>query len=122
MESASLPPGYVRREIPVGGRPAHVYTRRPEPGKELAPAIVVVIPADSAPRPSRAELRRRFGLTPREAEVALMLAARRSNKEIASQLSIANKTAWRHTESVMSKLNTRSRRDVRNVLETMGRG
>lgn len=82
--------------------------------------MVVVIVAPSAPRrlADARLLERRFGLTPREAEVAVSLAARKSNKEIAAELCIAQRTAWRHTEQVLSKLGAGSRRDVRRVLES----
>jgi DNA-binding CsgD family transcriptional regulator len=117
MGSAPPPPGFVRREIPVAGSRAAAYTGvTARNGDHMATVVVVIAP----PAPTcldRGALQRRFGLTPREAEVALMLAARKSNKEIAAQLSIAQKTAWRHTERVLSKLNAGSRLDVRGVLE-----
>jgi DNA-binding CsgD family transcriptional regulator len=109
----------VRHEIPVAGTSAHVFARWVDEEGGTGTTVVVVLP-QAAASPDPDVLRREFGLTPRETEVALMLAARRSNKEIASQLSIAHKTAWRHTERVMSKLNTGSRREVRRVLESAG--
>jgi DNA-binding CsgD family transcriptional regulator len=124
MTSPSTPEGFVRREMPIGDVRANVYAGLSGRDGTRPAAIVVVIapPPSTAPTarsgaaPGRGELRRRFGLTPREAQVALLLAARRSNKEIAMQLSIAQKTAARHTESVMAKLNTNSRRDVARIL------
>lgn len=59
-------------------------------------------------------LRRRFGLSPRQAEVAILLVARKTNAEIASELGISAHTARRHTEQVLLRLGVRSRRDVRN--------
>lgn len=75
--------------------------------------VVVVIQRDEPRLPSVDELRRRFGLTAREAEVALMLAERKSNKEIARELLVTEHTARRHTERVLQKLGINSRTDVR---------
>ena len=60
--------------------------------------------------------RTRFGLTPREQQVAALLASRASNAEIASQLGISVHTARRHTERVFEKLNCQSRSAVRRRL------
>ena len=58
----------------------------------------------------------RLGLTPREAEVAGLLARRLTSREIADRLSISPHTVRRHTERVLAKLGVRSRRDVEDVL------
>lgn len=55
----------------------------------------------------------RFGLTPREEEVAALLAARRTNREIAEALDVSPHTARHHTEHVFDKLGVRSRREVK---------
>ena len=115
VSSESAPDGFVRRELPVGESQVDVYAGLAGEGGESQTVVVVVTPPETR-APNAAELRREFGLTKREAEVALLLAARRSNKEIANHLCIANKTAWRHTERVMAKLNTGDRRDVGRVL------
>lgn len=54
----------------------------------------------------------RFGLTAREREVAVLLAERRSNSEIAFALGISPHTASHHTEQVLAKLGLNSRADV----------
>ena len=54
----------------------------------------------------------RYQLTPRETEVARLLAVGKSNAEIAAALSISEHTARRHTEQVLSKLGVRSRAAV----------
>jgi DNA-binding CsgD family transcriptional regulator len=121
MTSATAPDGFVRRELPIGDVRANVYAgEAARDGSRPTTIVVVIAPHPPAP-PPRTELTRRFGLTPREAQVALLLAARRSNKEIANDLAIAPKTAARHTESVLAKLNTGSRRDVAQVLDWHGR-
>jgi DNA-binding NarL/FixJ family response regulator len=51
----------------------------------------------------------RYGLTPREAEVALLLAAGRGNAAIASKLRISPHTARHHTQHVLAKLGVHSR-------------
>src|SRR5688500_11055482 len=68
--------------------------------------------ADDPILPDMAALRRRFRLTEREAEVARLLAQRRTNKEIARVLDVSWHTARRHTERVLGKLGIRSRRHV----------
>lgn len=120
LGASQPPPGFIRREIPVAGGRAAAYATIPDRAGEERGTVVVVITPPAQPRPDPRRLEKQFGLTPREAEVALLLAARKSNKEIASTLSIAQRTAWRHTEQVLAKLSTGSRRDVRRVLELAG--
>ncbi|MGE5290783.1 MAG: response regulator transcription factor [Micromonosporaceae bacterium] len=73
--------------------------------------VVFVERADAAAF-SETELRSRFGLTGREAQVAGRLAARRTNREIAAELHISEHTARRHTERVLLKLGVRHRENV----------
>lgn len=63
---------------------------------------------------------RRYRLTPQESTVAQMLCERLTNTEIAERLGIAEHTARHHTESVLSKLGVRSRRDVARILRDSG--
>jgi len=81
----------------------------PEPS-EVGP------PVGSAGLPGPRRLCRRFGLTPREAQVARRLAVRRTNAEIASELHVSEHTVRRHTERVLRKLSINSRRDVYGVI------
>lgn len=62
-------------------------------------------------------LRQRFGLTRKEACVALLLAERKSTPEIARELHISPHTARHHVRRVLAKLGIRSRRAVPAVLE-----
>lgn len=55
-------------------------------------------------------------LTHRELEVARLLAARRSNYEIAELLQVSRATAKRHTENILQKLGLHSRREVERVI------
>ena len=60
---------------------------------------------------------RRAKLTPREREVALLLAKRRTSKEIAEALGVTFATARRHTERVLEKLGLNSRRTVEKYFD-----
>jgi DNA-binding CsgD family transcriptional regulator len=63
-----------------------------------------------------AVLQDRYRLTDREVDVAHLLAAGRSNAEIAAALSISEHTSRHHTERVLAKLGVRSRAGVGAVL------
>jgi DNA-binding CsgD family transcriptional regulator len=58
------------------------------------------------------ELRRRFALTRRQAHVAILLAQRYSDAEIARDLGIALHTARNHVKVVRMKLCVKDRREV----------
>lgn len=58
------------------------------------------------------ELRAHAGLTPREAQVALLMAERCTHTEIATELRITQNTSRRHCERVMMKLGVSRRHDV----------
>lgn len=73
--------------------------------------IVTVEPV-GLPLPQPCVLRDRFGLTRREAEVALLLATGATDRAIAADLSIAHATARRHTERVLRKLGVGQRAAV----------
>jgi DNA-binding NarL/FixJ family response regulator len=60
------------------------------------------------------------GLTDREEEVALLLQAGLSNKEIAQRLSIEVATVKNHVHSILGKLNVRRRGEAVAVMH--GRG
>lgn len=82
-------------------------------GDRLPVATVQRLDADQL---SESALRDRFRLTRKESHVALLLAQRRSNAEIADALRISPHTARRHTENVMLKLNVTSRYSVEAAL------
>jgi DNA-binding CsgD family transcriptional regulator len=92
-------------------------------GKTLADAgapVLVIADRDPAPLVALEEVQKQFNLTPREAEVARLLARRKTNKEIANALCISPHTARHHTEAVLDKLDIDSRRDVRERLHSFG--
>jgi steroid delta-isomerase-like uncharacterized protein len=62
------------------------------------------------------ELHAHAGLTPREAQVALLMAERFTHTEIAEQLRIKPNTARRHCERVLMKLGVSRRQDVAQAL------
>jgi DNA-binding CsgD family transcriptional regulator len=93
-----------------------VVVRRP--GGE--PVVVVLLDRQTGPsnpelldHPDASDLCHRFNLTPRESEVALLLAQRMSCREIANRLAVSFHTARSHTEKIMMKLGVRSKNDVR---------
>lgn len=62
--------------------------------------------------PPAAALQTRFGLSPREAEVTLLLAQGHSDKSVADVLFISPHTARRHAERVLKKIGVSSRSAV----------
>lgn len=73
-------------------------------------AVMISVTAETTPPlPSTDTLRERYGLTKREAEVALLLAEGLSNDELAERLCISHHTARHHTEQVFAKLGLKSR-------------
>jgi DNA-binding CsgD family transcriptional regulator len=85
---------------------------------ERDPLILVSLERLTPVGPSAEAVRQRFGLTPSETRVALMLAAGRSNADIATALGTRASTARRHTEHVLRKLNVRTRAAVGPRLAT----
>ena len=80
------------------------------------PGVLVTFDV-GAPRPmSDAELRERFGLTPRELEVARHVAAGLSNQEIAEHLGVSFFTARNHVERLLPKLGVGNRARVGALL------
>ncbi len=106
----------------VIGAPITVATRRstyhlhpsrlPEGLVDPEPALLVLVHRHEARLPDARSLEGRFDLTPRQAEVALLLGRRKTTPEIARALTISPHTARRHTEVVLAKLGVHSRRDV----------
>ena len=65
--------------------------------------------AQLAARTSQAEATDSHGLTPRELEVVRLVAAGKSNREIASVLEISEHTVARHIQNILGKLRVSSR-------------
>lgn len=86
--------------------------------RTLGPGPVALVAVEPArPAATADALRARWGLTRQEGRVACLLAARRTNAEIAAALSVSVHTARHHVERVMEKLGVSSRRDVERVME-----
>jgi len=78
--------------------------------------VMVTIDRAEANLPSRDFLMRRFAMTTREADVALLLARGSRNAAIASELHISPHTARHHTESVLAKLGVHGRGEVARAI------
>lgn len=80
--------------------------------------VLIDVERARAAMPSEAKLRERFDLTPQQARVARLLAARKTTAEIAETLFISPHTVRRHVEQVLFKLDVSSRHDVRGVIRS----
>ena len=70
--------------------------------------------------PRAAARANRFGLTPRELQIAAQLAGGRSNQEIAQALSRSERTVEHHVATVLAKLGAKRRGDVAALLAEAG--
>jgi DNA-binding NarL/FixJ family response regulator len=77
------------------------------------PAADAVVPAAEDPLA-------RFGLTEREREILVLLAAGRSNPQIAESLFISPKTASVHVSNILAKLGVDSRVEAAAVAHRLG--
>lgn len=121
-----------RLDTPRGGAVPHeVQTRRS--GYEILgsrlrhsvfgmEAVLVIVQPRTPLLPTPSENQARFGLTPREAEVADLIANGLDNRSIAERLFISPHTVRRHTERVFEKLGIDSRAAVAISLMTPGAG
>jgi DNA-binding CsgD family transcriptional regulator len=85
------------------------------PPSPNAPGVLVTIERRS-PLPSASAIEQRHGLTPREAEVARLVARGASNAALAERLHISEHTARHHVASILGKLGLSSRAAVACVL------
>jgi len=76
---------------------------------EDAVAYALQQPRDKPPAPAVSD---EAPLTPRELQVARLIAAGRSNKQIAAALVISQRTAENHVEHILAKLGVTSRAQV----------
>ena len=80
------------------------------------PVVVVLVDRHTFTTPDPAELCRRFNLTPREAEVALLLADRLTPRQVAEQIGVSYNTARCYSERILTKLGIRNRGAIRGRL------
>jgi DNA-binding NarL/FixJ family response regulator len=74
----------------------------------------------AAPRPLDTTTATSLGLTPREAEVLSLVAAGRTNREIATALFVSEKTASVHVSNILRKLSVTSRVEAAVVAQRLG--
>ncbi len=94
-------------DVPHGhedGRSRITFVRGTREGGEILFRI-----ADSTPRSQADLLSKALGLTPREAEVAYWMAGGKSNRDIATILSLSPRTIDKHLEVIFTKLNVENR-------------
>ncbi|GIF41682.1 LuxR family transcriptional regulator [Actinoplanes xinjiangensis] len=106
----------------LGAATFSAATRR---GADLSDADVVAMALERQPRARvpepPADAAADLGLTRREREVAALIAQGLSNKDIATRLVVAQRTAEGHVENILSKLGFTSRTQVASWLAGQGR-
>lgn len=91
---------------------SHVTAARLGPSR----TILIVARRTSVKAVDRAALRGRYGLTPRELDVAALVFDGLSTTDIARRLSISIHTARRHVEQILNKLGVHSRGAAQRLL------
>jgi DNA-binding CsgD family transcriptional regulator len=81
----------------------------------LAPAAGAAAAAAGPPTPAQ-----QLGLTPREAEVLALVAAGRSNRQIAQALFISPKTVGVHVSNILAKLGVAGRVEAATIAHRLG--
>ena len=104
------------REVVSNDRVYRLEGHRLQTMVDAAPVVLVFVEPLEVPLPNDEELRRRFGLTRKEACVARLIAEDQTNEQIAHRLSISPHTARHHTERILAKLGAKSRTMVRSAL------
>ena len=105
------------REVVSNNRRFRLEGHRLMTAADATGPIVLVFVDEAEPvLPDDDELRRRFGLTRKEACVARLIAEDRTNDQIATALFISPHTARHHTEKILAKVGASSRTKVRNAL------
>ena len=80
------------------------------------PAVLVALDRLTPTLQTAQTLRERFGLTPQQARVALLLAEGLPDKAISEELCISPHTARNHSKRVLEKLGVHTRASVRPML------
>lgn len=101
------------REVEEGGERYRLSASLLPRGSFRREAIVLVqVERLTAALPTVEEIRARTGLTPRQAEVALLIARDLTSAEIADRLGISVHTVRRHVERILPHLGVRSRKGI----------
>jgi DNA-binding CsgD family transcriptional regulator len=111
----------LRRAVAITGRlgarpldaEARALARRAR--FDLDPSVAATAPADDTRTPAQ-----QLGLTPREAEVLALVAAGRSNRQIAQALFISPKTASVHVSNILAKLGVAGRVEAATIAHRLG--
>ena len=111
---ASAPPTCSARPTPPPTSSAPARSPRPRPARPARPPPARPPPPDRARpgRPTRAEA---LGLTSRERDVLRLVAAGRTNRQIAEELFISPKTASVHVSNILAKLGVSGRGEAAAV-------
>ena len=80
--------------------------------------MVLAVDADRDPPPAGALLRERYGLTPREVEVALLVLHGQGVKPIADQLELSANTVRTHLHNIFAKTRTHRQAELVGLLLT----
>ena len=104
----------VASRIMINGKRYDAWTGKVAGSDASSDASIVLVVLERCDQDFRSdeEMLHRFRFTASETRVARLLAARRSNREIASELGVTEHTARRHTEKVLRKLGVNSRATV----------
>jgi DNA-binding CsgD family transcriptional regulator len=101
----------------LGARPLEVEVKAlaQRARLDLAPHAAAPAPTAGVPTPAA-----QLGLTPREAEVLALVAAGRSNRQIAQALFISPKTVGVHVSNILAKLGVASRVEAAAIAHRLG--
>jgi DNA-binding CsgD family transcriptional regulator len=78
--------------------------------------VVQTVDADRDPPPAGALLRQRYGLTPREVDVALLVLHGHGVKPIADQLALSANTVRTHLHHIFTKTRTHRQAELVGLL------
>ena len=106
---------------PSGKRPyvVHVMPAGTAPDQTAPRALVVIIDPELQPEPSTELLRRLYGLTQAEAEVAVRVLRGDGRKPIADELSVTLATVKTHLQHVFDKTDTHRQAELVRLLLTV---
>lgn len=105
-------PQGVRELTTAGGTYSIHGTLVGSGGGERERLALVVVERIRRALPDAEVVRRRFGLTPRESEVALLIASGLTDRQIAERLTVSWHTARTHSERALQKLGASTRAEV----------
>jgi DNA-binding CsgD family transcriptional regulator/PAS domain-containing protein len=109
-------------ERPSGKRPYVVHVlplHHTDETPSEARALVLITDADQEPEPAPALLRRLYGLTTTEADVAVRIARGADPKEISDEFSVSITTVRKHLQHVFDKTDTHRQAELVRLLLTL---